>query len=219
MTARAPVTRPALRGWSHAVAVLPATVGAIALVVVSHGNAARQISLAIYGAALILLFSVSALYHRGPWTPRGRARWRRVDRSMIFVAIAGTYTPVVANLLQGWTAVALLALIWSLALGGVVIVGAALPVPPPVLVGLYVAVGWTAVGFFPALISSVDPVGLLAIVLAGVLYSAGAVVYALQRPTLWPRVFGYHEVFHLFVIAASAVLFAFIAGHVATASR
>ena len=200
-----------LRGWSHAIAVPPAIAGAVILVVVSGGDAARRISLAVYGASLVLLFAVSATYHRGPWSARTRAVWRRLDHAMIFVAIAGTYTPVVVNVLQGWQSSVLLAAIWVLAGSGVVVAATGIPVPRGVMVGLYVAVGWTIVFFLPALAERVHAGGLLLLALGAALYSAGAVVYALRRPRLWPGVFGYHEVFHVLVIAASSVYFSFIA--------
>jgi len=206
--------RPLLRGWSHVIAVPAALAGAITLVVVSGGDATRRISLAVYGASLVLLFAVSATYHRGPWSARSRAVWRRLDHAMIFVAIAGTYTPVVANVLQGWQSSLLLALIWLLATSGVVVAATAIPLPRGVTVGLYVAVGWTVVFFLPALATRVHAQGLAVLLCGALLYSAGAIVYALRRPRLWPRVFGYHEVFHMLVIAASGVFYAFIAATV-----
>jgi hemolysin III len=200
-----------LRGMSHAVAVPPAVAGAIVLVVVSGGDVARRISLAVYGISLVLLFAVSATYHRGPWSPRTRRVWGRLDHATIFVAIAGTYTPVVVNVLQGWLSTVLLVVIWALAISGVVVATTGIPMPRGVTVGLYIAVGWTVVFFLPALANRVHLGGLIVLAVGGALYSAGALVYALRRPRLWPNVFGYHEVFHVLVIAASAVYFVFIA--------
>ncbi len=211
MTTDVVAARPMLRGLSHAIAVPPAIAGSITLVVVSGGDAARRISLAVYGASLVLLFAVSAAYHRGPWSTRARAVWRRLDHSMIFVAIAGTYTPVVVNVLQGWQSSVLLAVIWVLATSGVVVAATGIPVPRGGMVGLYIAVGWTIVFFLPALAERVHAGGLVLLAIGAALYSTGAIVYALRRPRLWPGVFGYHEVFHVLVIAASAVFFGFIA--------
>lgn len=202
--------QPILRGWSHALAVLPAVAGATTLAVVTRGNPAKQASLIVYGATLTLLFTVSALYHRVRWSPEWRAVWRRLDHATIFVVIAGTYTPVAVNMLGGWVQIAVLAAIWAAAGAGVLLVTAPHDVPRALKVGAYIGVGWTAVLVLPVLYTRVGAVGVMALVAAGVLYSLGAVAYALRRPVLWPRVFGYHEVFHLLVIAATVVLFLFI---------
>jgi hemolysin III len=200
-----------LRGLSHALAVPPAIVGAITLVAISGGDLARHISLAVYGISLVLLFAVSAMYHRGPWSFRTRRVWGRLDHATIFVAIAGTYTPVVVNVLRGWQSTLLLTVIWVLAVSGATIAATGVPLPRGVTVGLYFAVGWTVVFFLPALGDRIHGSGLLVLAIGGALYSAGAIVYALRWPRLWPRVFGFHEVFHVLVIAASAVYFVFIA--------
>jgi hemolysin III len=199
-----------LRGWTHALAVPPALAGAITLVAVSSGDLARRISLAVYGLSLVLLFAVSAMYHRGPWSMRTRRVWGRLDHATIFVAIAGTYTPVVVNVLRGWQSIVLLTVIWVLAAAGATIAATGIPLPRGVTVGLYIAVGWTVIFFMPALAERIHGSGLLVLAIGGALYSAGAIVYALRWPQLWPRVFGFHEVFHVLVIAASAVYFVFI---------
>ena len=213
MTAAPP--RPSLRGWTHLATVPPAIAGAIVLVAISGGNIARQISLGVYGVSIVLLFAVSASYHRGPWSPRTRRVWRRLDHATIFVAIAGTYTPVVVNVLQGWPSIVLLVAIWVLAISGVVVATTGMPLPRWVTVVLYIAVACTVVFFLPALADRIHASGVIILLTGGALYSAGAVVYAVKWPRLWPRVFGYHEVFHIFVIAATAVYFVFITATVA----
>ena len=213
MTAAPP--RPSLRGWTHLATVPPAIAGAIVLVAISGGNVARQISLGVYGVSIVLLFAVSASYHRGPWSPRTRRVWRRLDHATIFVAIAGTYTPVVVNVLQGWPSIVLLVAIWVLAISGVVVATTGVPLPRWVTVVLYIAVACTVVFFLPALADRIHASGVIILLTGGALYSAGAVVYAVKWPRLWPRVFGYHEVFHIFVIAATAVYFVFITATVA----
>jgi hemolysin III len=187
-----------------------AIAGAIILVVAGSGNIARQISLAVYGLCLVLLFAVSASYHRGPWSPRTRRVWGRLDHATIFLAIAGTYTPVVVNVLKGWPSIVLLVVIWVLAGSGVIVATTGIPLPRWVTVVLYLAVGWTVVFFVPALGDRIHLSGLLVLALGGALYCSGAIVYALKRPRLWPKVFGFHEVFHILVIAATAVYFVFI---------
>ena len=204
-----------MRGLTHLATVPLAIAGAISLVVVSGGNVARQISLGIYGVSIVLLFAVSASYHRGPWSPRTRSVWRRLDHATIFVAIAGTYTPVVVNVLKGWPSIVLLVVIWVLAISGVVVATTGVPLPRWVTVVLYIAVACTVVFFLPALADRIHASGVIVLLIGGGLYSAGAAAYALRWPRLWPYVFGYHEVFHIFVIAATAVYFVFIMDTVA----
>ena len=216
-TATAQAPRPMLRGLSHLLSVPFAMAGAIILVVISGGDIARHISLAVYGVCLVLLFAVSASYHRGPWSVKTRRVWGRLDHATIFLAIAGTYTPVVVNVLRGWQSIVLLTVIWVLAGSGVIVATTGIPLPRGVVVGLYIAVGWTVVFFLPALAERIHGSGLIVLGVGGALYSAGAIVYALRWPRLWPGVFGFHEVFHVLVIAASAVYFVFITVTIALA--
>jgi hemolysin III len=204
-----------LRGLTHLLSVPFALAGAITLVVISGGDIARHISLAVYGVCLVLLFAVSALYHRGPWSVKTRKVWGRLDHATIFLAIAGTYTPVVVNVLRGWQTIVLLTVIWVLAGSGVIVATTGIPLPRGAVVGLYIAVGWTVVFFLPALAERIHGSGLIVLGVGGALYSAGAFVYALRWPRLWPGVFGFHEVFHVLVIAASAVYFVFITATIA----
>jgi hemolysin III len=206
--------RPLLRGWSHAAAIAPAAGGTVALTLLSRGDAAKQATLVVYGAALTLLFSVSALYHRGNWSPRVESLLRRVDHADISLLIAGTYTPIAVVLLDGAPRFILLAGTWTAALAGVVIAITGARLGRGWRAALYVATGWLAVAALPALYGRVGAGGLAVLAGGGVLYSIGAVAYASRRPALWPRVFGYHEVFHLLVIAATALFFGFIAVNV-----
>jgi hemolysin III len=211
--------KPALRGWSHAVATVPAIAGTALLLVAARPDRALQLSLLVYGVALFLLFAVSAMYHLPSWSPSWKARWRRFDHAMIFIMIAGTYTPIVGNLIEGWPRVTILATIWSLALAGVALCISPLQLPRAAFAITYVAVGWVAIAAMPVLVQRLGINGLLFLLAGGALYSTGAIVYALRRPRLWPSVFGYHAVFHLLVIAATAVYFAFIATDVVAAHR
>jgi hemolysin III len=164
----------------------------------------------IYGASAVLLFTVSALYHVGPWSPRRRVRLRQLDRAAIFVLIAGSYTPAVFNLLSGWWRSGLLAAAWGLAALGVVTVAPALHLPRQLVAALYVALGWVALVALPQIVALLGPTRLLLPLVAGALYTAGALVYAFRWPPLWPRVFGYHELFHLVVVVASTLVFLFM---------
>ena len=203
--------KPLLRGWSHAVATIPAFAGALVLVASAGTDGALRISLIVYGATLVMLFAVSATYHLAPWSPEWKARWRRLDQATIFTVIAGTYTPVVAKVLDGWSRPAILAAIWALSAAGVVLVTSPLRLNRPRIVLAYVAMGWVALAVLPELATRVGPSAVSLLIAGGFVYSLGAIVYVLQRPQLWPRVFGYHELFHLLVIAATAMFFVFIA--------
>ncbi len=211
--------KPLLRGWLHAGAAVAAAICTVLLLVASANDRAKQVSLLIYGASSILLFGWSGLYHLGNWSPATRNLFRRIDHANIFVLIAGTYTPIAFNTLTGAGRVALLTIIWSLAALGMIAAAPALRIPRAVMVGLYVAMGWVALAFLPQIAGAVGlaAIGLLA--LGGALYTLGALAYALQKPNPWPRVFGYHEVFHLATIAAAASFLAFMVIYVLPYAR
>jgi hemolysin III len=204
------VVKPRLRGVSHQYAFYVALAAGAALVVLARGGEARAAAL-VYGLSLAAMFGASALYHRIDWSPRPRAWLRRLDHSMIYVLVAGTYTPFALLVLApalGWT---VLGVVWGGALAGVVISLAWIDAPRWLTAVLYVALGWVSIVTMPQLW---DRAGVLAVALlatGGVLYTVGAVVYARRRPDPVPRVFGYHEVFHVLVIAAAAVHFAAVA--------
>lgn len=203
--------RPLLRGVSHIAAIVPASVAATLLVLSGPRDAAQRAALAVYGVALVLLFAVSALYHRGPWTPRVRAIWRRVDHSTIFFMIAATYTGAGVIILDGGTRIAILGAVWIAATAGITLSLLPISVPRAVTVLLYLGTGWIALAAMPVFVQRLSTTALALLLSGGALYSLGALTYALRRPRLWPRVFSYHEVFHLLVIAASALFFLFVA--------
>ncbi len=202
--------KPRLRGVSHQYAFFVAMAAGAGLVVLARGGEARVAAL-VYGLSLAAMFGASALYHRIDWSPRPRAWLRRLDHSMIYVLVAGTYTPFALLVLApalGW---AILGVVWAGALAGVVLSLVWIDAPRWLSAVLYVALGWVAVVVLPQLW---DRAGVMAVALlatGGVLYTLGAVVYAWRRPDPSPRVFGYHEVFHVLVIAAAAVQFAAVA--------
>jgi hemolysin III len=182
---------------------------AVALVLVAGpGNAP---ALAVYGLAVAGLFGVSALYHRGRWQPVVRARLQRADHSMIFVLIAGTYTPICVHVLDGTLGAALLAVVWSGALMAAALELRPTPAPRVALVALSIALGWVALPALPAVVDELGWVATALIGLGGVLYTIGAVIYARRRPDPLPAVFGYHEVFHALTIAGAASHYAVIA--------
>jgi hemolysin III len=166
---------------------------------------------AIYGLAVAGLFGASALYHRGRWQPVVRARLQRVDHSMIFVLIAGTYTPVCVYVLDGRLGPALLAVVWTGALMAAALELRPTPAPRWVLVVLSIGLGWVALPALPAVLDELGWVATALIGVGGVLYTVGAVIYARRRPDPLPDVFGYHEVFHALTIAGAASHYAVIA--------
>ncbi len=202
--------KPILRGVSHAAIAPLALAATIVLAVLASGDPAKQLTVVIYGGTMVLLFSGSALYHIGNWSERTREVLRRLDHSNIFLLIAGTYTPIAFTLLQGWQRIGILGAVWGLSLCGVAFSVSGIKLPRLVFTSLYLMVGWVAVLALPTIFGRVGLGGGLLLALGGGLYSIGAVCYALKRPVLWRRVFSYHEVFHLFVIAAAAAFLTFI---------
>lgn len=206
--------KPRLRGVSHQYAFFLAAALGAALVLLAEGARAR-VGASVYATGVCGLFGVSALYHRRSWSPAA-ARWmRRADHSMIFCFIAASYTPFALLVLHGTLAVVLLVVVWSGAVAGIILKFVWLDAPDWLGALLYVLLGWTAVIVGPGLYGALGPVRMGLLALGGVLYTVGAVVYARQRPDPVPTVFGYHELFHLLVIAAAAAHFAVIAGVIA----
>jgi len=204
------MTKPRLRGVSHQYAFFVAIAAGVALVALAQGLQAR-VAVAVYALSLSAMFGASALYHRVDWAPRPRAWLRRLDHSMIYVLVAGTYTPFALLVLApalGWT---VLGIVWAGALAGIVLSLVWIDAPRWLSAVLYVVLGWVSVVVVPQLW---DRAGVMAVALlatGGVLYTIGAVVYARGRPDPAPRVFGYHEVFHVFVIVAATAHFAAVA--------
>jgi hemolysin III len=203
--------KPRLRGVSHQWAFVCSLLTGTVLVALAPTEEAT-VAAAIYAVTVAALFGTSALYHRITWASQGARRWmRRLDHSMIFLLIAGTYTPFAVLVLDGTLATVILVLVWAGALGGIVLKLVWIDAPKPLIAAIYVVLGWVAVVAFPALLDELGPVGTVLVATGGLLYTAGAVVYTLRRPDPIPAVFGYHEVFHALVIAAAALQYAVIA--------
>lgn len=204
------VIKPLLRGYLHAGAGVAAIIGTGVLLYLTRGNLPGQLSLLIYGLSSVILFGCSALYHIGSWSPPRNAFLRRLDHANIFLLIAGTYTPIAFNVLSGGWRIGILVAVWGLGLIGMLTIAPALHLPRYVTTALYVLIGWVALAAIPPIVASVGLSGMLLLALGGILYTLGAVIYALRWPTLWPRVFGYHEAFHLATIVAACAFFAFM---------
>ena len=204
----APV-KPSLRGVSHLIAFFVALVAGPVLVAQATTSTAR-ITTTIYALSMVALFGCSALLHRGNWSDRTRPWFRRLDHSMIFVFIAGTYTPVTALSLDSGLATLVLVAVWIGAAAGVLVTLFWIDAPRWVTAACYIVVGWIAVLAIPALWAALGPAKFALLAGGGILYTLGAVVYARKRPDPVPHVFGYHEVFHALVIAAVVCHYALI---------
>jgi hemolysin III len=197
--------KPRLRGWLHVYAAVVSVLAGAALVAVAgalRGGSAGATT-AIYAVTVTLLFGTSALYHRRNWTSRGRAVMKRLDHSMIFVFIAGTYTPIAALTLPRAEATVVLSVVWAGALSGVALQTAWPHAPRWLAVVCYVALGWVAVLVFPELLSQGGVAAFALIAAGGVIYTVGALVYGVKRPDPWPGTFGFHEVFHACTLLAA----------------
>ena len=209
---------PRLRGVSHAVAFV-AALGAASLLVALAPGGTPAIAMAVYGAGLVALFGGSALYHRWPGPPRFKPLLRRIDHSTIFVFIAASYTPVALIVIDGAVSWLLLVGAWAGAAVGVAFSLGWIDAPRPVVAASYLALGWLAVIAAPQLIGALGTAPLALLGAGGILYTAGAVVYARKRPNPWPRTFGFHEVFHALVIAAAVAHYVAMIGWVMPAAR
>jgi hemolysin III len=206
-----PSFRPRLRGVLHQWAFV-ASLAAGACLVLAAGSVRARIAVAIYALSVAAVFGTSALYHRVDWrTVRARRWMRRLDHTMIFVLIAGTYTPFGLLVLHGTVGTVILISVWSAALAGAVFKLVWIHAPGWLGVAVYISIGWVAVIALPELLQRLGVAAVAALALGGVLYSVGGVIYARKRPDPVPRVFGYHELFHLLVIAAAALQYAVVA--------
>jgi hemolysin III len=202
--------KPRLRGVSHQWAFFISLGAGIALILAAHGGK-EVLAASVYAFSLSALLGTSALYHRVTWQPEARRWMRRLDHTMIFVLIAGTYTPFCLLVMHGTLADIVLIVVWASALAGAILNLVWIDAPKWFTTAVYISTGWAAIAAMPQLWEEIGPVGVGMVALGGALYTAGALVYALRRPDPNPQVFGYHEIFHLLVIAAAAIQYAVIA--------
>lgn len=195
-----PVVPPKLRGWFHLGAAPVVFVASLVLFILSKDS--LKFAVALYSLTAITLFSVSAIYHRVQWSPSKKRFWRRWDHANINLLIAGSVTPFAVTLLHGNDRTILLSVVWIGALVGVVVRIFWLGAPRWLYVANYLALGWVAVVYMPALYRAGGLWILLPLIIGGLFYSVGAIFYALKRPGRNARYFGFHELFHIFVIAA-----------------
>jgi hemolysin III len=202
--------KPRLRGVSHEYAFFVSVACGAGLILAASDGRAR-VAASIYAIAVSALLGTSALYHRVTWRPGARRWMKRLDHSMIFVLIAGTYTPVALLALHGSLANTILIVVWIGALGGIVFKLVWIDAPKWLFAVVYVALGSVTGAIMGELPATIGWLGVAGLVLGGLLYLVGAIVYTSGRPDPSPRVFGYHEVFHALVIAAAGLHYAVIA--------
>jgi hemolysin III len=208
-----PVTahvKPRLRGVFHEWAFF-ASLGAAGFLLVLARGTRETVASSVYVAALAVMFGASALYHRISWSPPVRAWMRRLDHSTIFLFIAGTYTPFALLAIGGALTWVVLGVVWVGAAAGMLLSLAWIGAPKWLVAIVYVALGWVGVVAAPQLFSGAGVAAATLVAVGGVLYTVGAIAYATRRPDRWPATFGYHELFHVLVVAAAAVQFVAVA--------
>jgi hemolysin III len=210
LLAAAPAIKPRLRGVFHQYAFFVSLPCGVTLILAASGGRAR-LAAAVYAFAVSALLGTSALYHRVTWRPAARRWMRRLDHSMIFVLIAGTYTPVALLALKGSLAEVVLIVLWAGAVGGVLFKLLWIDAPKWLLAAVYVVMGFVSAAVLGQLPAAIGWLGVAGIAAGGLLYTTGAVIYASGRPDPRPATFGYHEIFHVLVIAAAALHYAVIA--------
>ncbi len=199
-------TKPRLRGVSHEVAAFVFPVMGLGAIVVAR-SLTEKLAVAVYAIGVSGMYATSACYHRAHWSPVTKSRMRRLDHSMILVAIASTYTPVAVIALPEATARRLLGAVWGFALGGVLVCNLWPSAPRWVMSAFYMGVGWAAVLVLPSLLAGLGGMVFALLVAGGVVYSLGALVLSRHWPDPVPAVFGYHEVFHAFVLLAGLMFY------------
>jgi hemolysin III len=204
------VARPLLRGALHQAAFFAALVLAPLLILGADG-ARRQAAAAVFGGSVAACFGASALYHRVTWTPQVRLWMRRIDHAGVYLLIAGTYTPVSLLVLRGAWRPTILTLVWTGVVAGIVLKFVWVDAPKWLAAAIGIGLGWFAVVALPQLVARLDPVAVILLVVGGLAYTAGAIVYARRSPDPIPTVFGYHELFHALTIVGVACQYVAIA--------
>ena len=199
-------SKPRLRGYIHQEAFFFA-LGAGLLLILRAKSPLAQLSCSIYTVCLLTMFGVSATYHRIQWQPRARRLMKRLDHSAIFISIAGTMTPFVLLAVPETSQAKLISLVWLVALAGVLQSTIWIGAPKWFGAVLYVIAGWTLFPYLGDMAHAMGSQGIALIISGGLVYSLGAVVYALKAPRLFPKTFGYHELFHLLTIIAATLHF------------
>lgn len=203
--------KPRLRGVIHHRAFYVSLIAGVLLVAFAASSTRALVSAIIFAGSVSALLGVSALYHRGDWQHSVRMKLRRLDHSMIFLLIAGTYTPFALLVLEGTLSTVLLIVVWTCAILGSVMELALAESSKWIMAIVCIGLGWISVIVLPQIAREIGVVGTTLLAIGGVAYTAGAIIYALQKPNPVPQIFGYHEVFHVLVVVAIAAQYAAIA--------
>lgn len=196
--------REPVNGLTHFFAAIAALMGMILLLIIGWGNLNKALALSIYGLSLVLLFAASASYHMARAKPKALEILRKLDHSAIYLLIAGTYTPFCAIMFEGFWRWGLLAIIWSLAATGILVKIFIINSPRWLNAGIYILMGWLCIAAIGEMLRVLPPWALTWLLIGGVVYTLGAVVYITKTMNFWPGKFGFHEVWHIFVILAAA---------------
>jgi hemolysin III len=205
-----PILKPLLRGHFHQAGFFFALGACVMLISESHGLRA-QLAMTVYSLSLVGMFGISALYHRPNWNPRGRVWMKRLDHAAIFVLIAGTGTPLALLGMPEESGIHFLLILWTVAALGVIQSLFWVRAPKWLSAIFYVIMGWLALPYLPEFRQALQPGSVPCLLIGGLIYTLGAVVYAVRKPNPWPKVFGYHEIFHFLTIIAAAFHFVAIA--------
>jgi hemolysin III len=207
-----------IRGFLHGGAAVAALTGTIYLIARTWGNTAALIGSLVFGFALLVMYTVSSLYHSVPWGADWKRRLQRLDHSMIYLVVAGTFTPIALGGLDGMATWWCLGLVWAIAIVGISLKFVLHGVSTALSVTLQLVMGWTVILWLPQIWKSLGPGAIVYIAIGGMFYTVGTVVFMTKRPKLLPRSFSYHELFHVFVVLASVFHFLAIALYAIPAS-
>jgi hemolysin III len=207
--------REPVNGLTHLGAAVAAVIGLIVLVLLGRESPIKVLSLIVYGASLVLMFSASAAYHLVRGGPRVLDVLRKLDHAAIYLLIAGTYTPICLTFFSGAWRAGMLIAIWSLAAIGIGVKVFVLRAPRWVTAGVYLVMGWLALAAIGEILRALPTGALVWLVAGGLFFTVGAVIYILKKPDVWPGVFGFHEVWHVLVILGALSHFILVAGYVA----
>jgi hemolysin III len=196
-----------IRGFLHGTAAIAAIVGLFVLLSRAWGDVAAAVGALVFGLAMLAMYTVSSLYHSVPWSAEWKVRLQRVDHSMIFLLVAGTFTPIAIATINGFALAVVLCLLWVTAVTGIILKVFRPHVKTSLSVTLQLVMGWSALILMPWVLSRLGLGAVVLIALGGVCYTVGAVVFMSKRPRLFPQTFSYHELFHVLVIAGTAFHF------------
>lgn len=200
-----------IRGFLHGGAAIAALIATVYLVSKTWGNTTALIGSLVFGLALLTMYTVSSLYHSVPWSTVWKRRLQRADHSMIYMVVAGTFTPIAIAGLETTAATICLSVVWGIAAVGIVLKLVLPTVSTKLSVTLQLAMGWTVILWIPQIWTNLGPGAIVLVAIGGLFYTVGTVIFMTKRPRLFPRTFSYHELFHVFVVLASVFHFLAVA--------